>query len=103
MSGLVVGDPDVARIWTSGLQGGVEELGREDWTRFTFLMRDYFLVFESVFMQHRLGSATDELFESRMETLRRFLQTAGGVRAWREVEHGFSRSYREHVAENILR
>lgn len=102
INAMIVGDEDMARIWNTCTRGDPEKLSPEDWTRFEFALGSYLEAMESIFMQHKLGSAHEELFESRMEMVRVFLGSVGGRRAWPHISFTFSKSFRDYVETNLM-
>jgi hypothetical protein len=102
MNAMVVGDEEVARIFSAGLSDEYEQLNPIERTRFTFLIAQWILAYEAVYLQHGLGTVTDELFDSRMENLRMWLNTKGGRRAWENSKATFSKSYVAHVNAHVI-
>ncbi len=102
MNAMVTENADVAHIFRTGLSPNYSEMDRIEKTRFTMLIAQWVLAYESVFLQHELGTIDESLFTSRMENLRLWLNTPGGKRSWEVSKAGFSTRYVEYVEKNII-
>ncbi len=102
MNGMIVQDEEVARIFRAGLSDDYEQLTPVERTRFTVLIAQWCLAYETVYLQHGLGTVTDELFNSRMQNLRMWLNTTGGRRAWKTSKGTFSKSYVAYVDAHVI-
>ena len=80
MRGEMIRDPDVARIWITGMQD-FESLPPEDRTRFRFIMLNFFYGMQNNFLHTQEGVVESEFWEGDERALRLYLREPG-VRAW---------------------
>ena len=101
MNAMIIEDADVARIFRTGLSK-YQELSGDDRLRFRFLIGQWMLAYESVYVQHKLGTIDRQIFDARMNNLRLWLSTEGGSRAWEVGKEVFSQEYVKYVEQNVL-
>ena len=101
MNAMIIEDPEVARIYDLGLSN-YAALSREDRLRFSFLIGQWLLAYEAVFVQHRMGTIDQHVFDARMRNLEMWLNTEGGMAAWKSAKEVFSQEYTDYIKEHVI-
>jgi len=91
---LAIGqDAETARIWTTYMFGDPSTLSEDEQARGFFLMGSTIRRLENVHLQHRLGTISDEVWESRLGMYRSVAQSpaysafrAGPASGWMSGE-----------------
>lgn len=73
-------NPELARIWDTGLQG-VDNLKPEELTAFHSMLIAYVRIFETLYFQSETGTMARELWEAEKRVLR-FMFAMPGVQQW---------------------
>lgn len=98
ITGIVFSNAETTKIWNLGLRGELDD--ETDLTRFTLLLTQWFVSYESVFLQHQLGAVSDEFFESRMAAVLYLMSVPGVVVVWNLVKFSLTRSFVKYVESN---
>ena len=101
MNAMIIEDSEVAQIFATGMSN-YQALPKEDRLRFRFLIGQWMLAYESVFVQHKMGAIDEYIFDSRMRNLELWLNTEGGLAAWDTAKEMYSQEYVQYVEENVL-
>ena len=101
MNAMIIQDPDVARIFDTGMSN-YASLPREDRLRFSFLIGQWLLAYEAVYVQHRMGTIDQSVFDARMRNLVMWLNTEGGLVAWNSAREVFSKEYIDYVQTHVI-
>ncbi len=102
MNALIAGDESVARIWRVGGSDDRSELSPDDRLRHQFMISQWFLAFEAVYIQHDLGSLSDEFFEGKMENVTMIINQPGIRRIWERSTQQYAESFVRYVNENLI-
>lgn len=101
MNAMIIEEPDVAREFLAGMSD-YRSLPAEDRLRFRFLIGQWLLAFEAVYIQHNMGTVDKHVFDSRMRLLEEWLNNDGGLAAWKAARSGFSVEYVEYIEKNVI-
>lgn len=102
MNAMVARDSEVARLWSVAFEGGLASLEEGDRVRFNFIVGQWFLAFESVYIQHELETLQEDFFSAKMENLKNMLKGPGVREAWKRSEKEYTLGFREYVGQNLL-
>ncbi len=101
MNAMIVEKPDVARVFLAGMSD-YRSLSAEDRLRYRFLIGQWLLAFEAVYIQHDMGTADKHVFDSRMRVLEEWLNNEGGLAAWNAAKSGFSIEYVQYIEKHVI-
>ena len=102
MNAMVASDTEVARLWSVAFKSGLETLEETDRVRFNFIVGQWFLAFESVYIQHELGTLQDDFFSAKMENLKNMLKGPGVRESWKRNEKEYTLGFRKYVGKQLL-
>jgi hypothetical protein len=92
----VAQNPDLARIWLSGVADRAT-LGEAQKHQFDLLLLSYFHVFETIYYQARKGAGDDALVTTEAKSLAALLAMPGVREWWLQNPFAFSDEYRSYV------
>lgn len=101
MNAMIIEEPDVARVFLAGMSD-YRTLSTEDRLRYRFLIGQWLLAFEAVYIQHSMGTVDRHVFDSRMRLLEDWLNNEGGLAAWNAAKLGFSEEYVQYIQNNVI-
>ncbi len=94
-------DPSVTKLYLDGLRAR-EELPFEDRVRFDMILNQLFRSIESLFLEHRDGFMSDELWMSYEREFNPVLRQAGAVAWWLEEGPTMTPGFSNYVERALL-
>jgi hypothetical protein len=98
---LAAHDPELARIWFSGVRD-LESLEWAERHRFGAYMLAFFRRVENVVYQTEQGILDRQSWEGFQEALKRIFSHPGAVAWWQRSRHAFNRQLQEFVERELL-
>ena len=94
-------DPSLARLFRVG-RDDLAALDEDERVQFDFMLLSVFQVYETIYFQHMIGTAEEQLFANFEHDVAMVLK-APGVRQWfRETPFAFSPGFRAYITSRIL-
>ena len=93
-------NPVLTQNWIAG-QKDRQSLSEEKRWEFDSLLRAYFHVCDTMYYQSRVGAGDEGLLQAEEEGMLLVLTSPGGADWWAENPFGFSREFRDYIA-NLL-
>ena len=100
LNGWVVGDESLARIYRVGL-ANYADLNEDEAVRFSLLMLSAFHVFETIFLQNRVGTIESSVWDAETRSLRAMVAQAGCAHWWQQNPYAFTQEFRSFVNQQI--
>jgi len=69
-------------LWSVAFENGLANLEGTDRVWFNCIVGQWFLAFESVYIQHELETLQEDFFNAKMENLKNMLKGPGVREAW---------------------